>query len=288
VNNPTANQRGIVLMLAAMACYVMNDALVKLTTQYFPPGQILAVRGVFATVVMFTLARGVGGAGHWRRLVRPIVGFRCALEIATAVSSVLALSFAPLATVTTIMMTAPLTIAVGVIALGWEPLRGGRILAALAGFAGVVLVLRPFARQDGPAWGIWFALACALSLAARDLVTRRIPPGIPSVMIAMSTTMAVCLAGLAFGLHETWQSLGSRETAILAVAAVCAALGNYALIAACRDVDLSVVTPFRYSIIVWAMLLGYVWWGDVPDAMSALGIVLIVAGGVYAVHTNRL
>ena len=275
------------MMIAAMACYVLNDALVKLTTHHFPGGQLLAVRGLFATAVVVGLAQRAGGLRHWRSLLRPIVGIRCILEVATAGASVAALSLAPLGTVTAIMMAAPLMIAVAAIALGWEPPRGRRVLAAVVGFAGVLLVMRPFAHGHAAAWGSGFALLCAASLAARDLVTRRIPAEIPTVMIAMVTTMAVCAAGVAMGLHETWQSLERRETAVLALAAVCAASGNYALIAACRDVDLSVVTPFRYTIVVWAILLGYMGWGDIPDAMSALGVALIVASGLYALHASR-
>lgn len=281
----SANQRGIALMVCAMALYVLNDALVKLTSPYFGPGQILAVRGLFATALVAALAQRVGQLRNWRSLCRPIVGVRSALEIAAAASSVAALALAPLATVTAIMMVAPLIIVVATVALGWEPPRGRRIAAVLLGFMGVVLIVKPSARLDGFDWGIAFALVCAASLAARDLVTRSIPPAVPSVLVALVTTMAVCVAGVALGIRETWQTLIRSETAILACAALCAALGNYALIAACRGVDLSMVTPFRYSIILWALLLGYLGWGETPDVPSMLGIALICATGLYSAYT---
>lgn len=281
------DQRGIALMVCAMALYVLNDALVKLTTRHFGPGQILAVRGLFATVVVAALAYRAGQLRDWRSLCRPIVGVRSALEIATAASSVAALSLAPLATVTAIMMAAPLIIVMATAALGWEPPRGRRIAAALLGFSGVMLVIKPSASLDGFDWGVAFALLCAASLAARDLVTRAIPPAVPSVLIALVTTMAVSVAGVALGTFETWQALDRAETAILAFAAICAALGNYALIAACRGVDLSVVTPFRYTIILWAIFLGYLGWGEAPDVPSMLGIALISATGLYSLYTSR-
>lgn len=281
------NQRGIALMVAAMALYVLNDSFVKLTTRHFSASQILAVRGLFATIVVAALAWRADELRQWRRLVRPIVGIRSVLEITTAATSVAALALAPLATVTAIMMGAPLIIAMGAFALGWERAHGGRIVAVLLGFAGVVLVVKPSARLDGLDSGAAFALLCALSLAARDLVTRRIPAQIPSVLVALVTTVAVCGAGAVLAAHETWPPLDRVETVILAAAALCAALGNYALIAACRGTDLSVVSPFRYTIVLWSVLLGYLGWGETPDAVSILGMALISGAGLYAVFSSR-
>ena len=272
-------------MLVAMGCYVLNDVFVKLAAQSLPPGQVLAVRGAFATLFVLALARGTRAG--WRTALRPIVGVRCGLEITTALSSVVALSLAPLATVSTLMMTAPLMIAATAMALRWEPWHGGRLLATAAGFAGVLLVIQPSARSEIPAVGLACALLCAASLAARDLVTRRIPATVPSSIIAVATTPAVCLAGLLLGLVERWAPLTRHELGMLAAAAGCAALGNYALIVACRGVDLSVVTPFRYSLIVWALLLGYAIWGDMPRPEAAAGVILIVAAGAFTIRAAR-
>jgi len=272
-------------MLVAMGCYVLNDVFVKLAAQSLPPGQVLAVRGAFATI--FVLAIGRGTLAGWRTALRPLIGARCGLEVTTALASVVALSLAPLATVSTLMMTAPLMIAATAMALRWEPWRGGRLLATAAGFAGVLLVIQPSARPDVPVAGLACALLCAASLAVRDLVTRRIPVTIPSSTIAVATTLAVCVAGLLLGIMERWAPLTQQELGVLAAAAGCAALGNYALIVACRGVDLSVVTPFRYSLIVWALLLGYAIWGDMPRPQAAIGVLLIVAAGAFTVWTAR-
>ena len=279
------NRRGIVLMLVAMGCYVLNDVFVKLAAQNLPPGQVLAVRGAFAGIFLLAIARGTRAG--WRAARRPIVGLRCGLEITTALASVIALSLAPLATVSTLMMTAPLMIAAAAMALRWEPWRGSRLVATAAGFAGVVLVIQPSARIEVPAAGHACALLCAASLAARDLVTRRMPDTIPSATIALATTVAVCLAGLLLGVVERWAPLTRDELAMLAAAAGCAALGNYALIVACRGVDLSVVTPFRYSLIVWALLLGYVVWDDMPRLEALAGVALIIAAGAFTVWMSR-
>lgn len=272
-------------MLAAMGCYVLNDVFVKLAARDLPPGQLLAVRGLFACPL--ALAVAWRERTQWRTALHPLVAVRCGLEITTALTSVLALSLVPLATVSTLMMTAPLMIAVTAMALRWEPWRGGRLVATVAGFAGVLLVIQPSARLDMPATGQACALLCAASLAARDLVTQRIPATIPSTAITAVTTLAVYLAGVLLGLTEHWSMLTQRQIAALAAAATCATLGGYALIAACRGVDLSVVTPFRYSFIVWALLLGYVIWGDVPQPHAALGAVLVIASGAFTLWMAR-
>lgn len=284
----TADRRGIVLMTLAMACYVLNDTLVKLTLDAFPPGQVLAVRGVAASAVIVVAMWGRTDAAALRRQVRqPIMVLRCTLEISTAVMSVLALARASLGLVSALMMTAPLLIACASMALRWEPRQPRRLLAAIVGLGGAWLVVRPSTQAS--AAGILFSGLCAVSLAARDMVTRRLPPSISSTSVAFATTLAACAAGPALGwaLQESWSSLARREALALVGAALCTALGNMALIAACRGTDLSVVTPFRYTLLVWACLLGYLVWGDIPDLAAMVGISLIVGAGIANLRAAR-
>lgn len=273
-------------MIAAMACYALNDTLVKLTLQAFPAGQVLAVRGMAASALVLFVAHADGvrlDAG----LREPSVLLRCALEISTAITSVLALARASLTTVSALMMLAPLLVAMASMLARWEPARPARLLAVLAGLGGAWLVMRPHAQAS--ASGLALAGLCAMSLAARDLVTRRLPPSVSTATVAIAATAAVCGAGplLGLALQETWQPLMRRETLLLLGAAACAAAGNYALIAACRRTDLALVAPFRYSILVWACLLAYAVWGDVPDPITLLGIAVIAAAGIASLRGAR-
>lgn len=284
-----ANRRGAALMTFAMACYVLNDACVKLTTDRLPPGQVLAVRGIFAVAILLAIAVALHRLqGDWRTLLRPLVALRCALELATALASVIALALVPLALVTSLMMTAPLMISIAAMSLGWERWHARRLAGTLAGLLGVLVVVRP---QQGaaslPAWGAASALLCAALLAARELATRRLPPEAPSWMIALAAAAAVCAGGAALGLSEHWPTLTRREGGLLAAAALFAALGNYALIAACRRGDLSAIVPFRYSNIVWALIAGHVLWSHTPDLQAFLGIAMIVAGGLLSMGGRR-
>ena len=214
---PRANRRGALLMTAAMACYVVNDALVKLSTAHLPPGQVLAVRGIFAIAFLLAVASVVSGLrGDWRTLARPVIGLRCVLEVGAAIASVIALTLAPLAVVTALMMTAPLMISVGTMALGWERWHARSIAAALLGLAGTVAVVRPDAATAVSAWGAASALLCAAMLAGRELATRRLPPHVPSWRVALAAAAAVCAAGTCMSFAEEWQPVGARETALLA------------------------------------------------------------------------
>ena len=281
------NRRGIVLMLVAMACYTLNDACIRLVSTQLGTGQILALRGLCASAIVLALTASRGVWRHWRTLAQPLIGLRALLEVATALCSVLALARMPLATVTAIMLTAPLMIAITSMACGMEPRRTDRVLATLVGLGGTLLVLRP--ALETRASGLAFAFGCAVGLAARDLVNRRIPAKVPTPLIASPTTVAVMVGGLALIAlpGPEWQPLAPATAAWLAAAAVVTALGNMAVVAASRGVDLSVVAPFRYSSILWALLLGQLLLGEPPDGRTGIGVALITASGAYLLHAAR-
>lgn len=280
------NYRGMALMTIAMACYVVNDTFVKLSTHSFPAGQVLALRGMGATLIICAITLRSVRREHWPAVWRPIVALRCGLEITTATFSVAALSLAPLGLVTAVTMMAPLMVGVSVMVIGWEPFRRRRVAALLSGFAGVLLVVGPVAGGE-VGWGAALSMLCAASLAARDLVTRRLPQEISSAAMALLATASVMFAGFAMGLTEDWRPLSGFEVGLLLAAALFTALGNYALIAACRGVDLSVVTPFRYTNILWALLIGYLVWEEVRGAIAIAGICLIAASGIASMRASR-
>lgn len=281
----------VLLMTGGMACYALNDALVKAVAAELPTGQLLALRGAIACLVLGTLARATRPPGQ--RIDRPadptpwlspMLAWRCILEVSTAGFSVLALAHAPLATVAAIMMSAPLLVVLCAFLLRWEPWHGHRLVAAVGGLLGVVLVLQPGAVGSGNGWGVVAACLCALSLAGRDLATRQLPADLPSAGVAALATAAVCIGGIMLGTFETWQSPRVAVMGLVAAAALCAALGNLALVSACRGASLSLVAPFRYSFIVWASALGFLGWREVPGHWQITGMLLIVAGGALGMR----
>lgn len=279
------NRHGIGLMLLAMACYVLNDAFIKLAAARYGTGQILLLRGALASMMLLAVVARARLHHAWRQTLRPIVALRALLEITTAATSVAALSRMPLSTVTSIMMIAPLIVAAVSMATGLEPRRLDRVLAATAGFVGVLMVVRPSSAVDLP--GLALALACAASLAGRELVNRAIPLDVPSLLVASVTTLAVTLAGAAMATLEVRAPTDPRTLTWMVGAAVFTAVGNSAVVAATRRADLSVVAPFRFSNIVWALVLGFAVWNEVPDRRALIGIALVAGSGACVLRSTR-
>jgi uncharacterized membrane protein len=128
----------------------------------------------------------------------------------------------------------------------------------------------------------------AVLVAIRDFVTRAIGAHVPSIVITLSTTIGVCLAGFVLGLPEDWRPLAGADLMLLVGAAALVTTGNFAVVTAFRGTEVSVVSPFRYSSVPIAIVLGLVVFGDVPDLIASTGIVLVVASGLYTIHRERV
>ncbi|MGL5446540.1 MAG: DMT family transporter, partial [Rhabdaerophilum sp.] len=229
--------------------------------------------------------------GAWRKL--PLAFHRMSIlrsstESVVAVLYIGALSVIALADITAIMMLTPLILtAISVFFLG-EKVGWRRWSAVIVGFIGILLVVRP-GGQTAPIWAIAMAFGSAILIAVRDVMTRRMPVNIPSLMLTLTTTLATMLAGVALlASGQSWHVISMPVLVTLGAAAVMVLIGNYAIIEAFRDADLSVVSPFRYSVILWAVILGFAAFGEVPTLLSFIGLALVIASGLYTVHRERI
>jgi len=281
------NTVGILAMTVGSACFVVNDSFVKLASEAMPTTQIVALRGVFATALVVGLAYASGALAQAPRMLNAAVVIRGFLELTVAILFITALSRMSLPDITAILQSVPLMVtALSVIFLGLK-VGWRRWAAVVAGFVGVLMVVQPNPSNLNEA--ALLALLSAFGVAARDLVTRRIDPAIPSMLVALVTTAALMLYGFAVGpMTGGWTVPDARGIALLAAAAFLVATGNYLVIVAMRTGDISVISPFRYSIILFALALGYGIWGDLPDALALGGILLIVGSGVYIIHRERV
>ncbi len=273
-------------MIAAQATFVVNDAFVKLATVAYPAGQVLAIRGLFATAAALMLVRAFGSFSDLKAMSNPLVIGRGIFEGAIAFTFITALAQLPLANITAILQAATLIIVALAAVSGIERVGWRRWLAIAVGFAGVLLIVRPAA--EGFTIYSLVALASAILVGVRDLLTRRIGAAVPSTVITFSTTVVVCLMGWVIGLGEVWRPFQTRETLYLIAAAVFVALGNYSIIVAYRDADVSLVSGFRYTVLVFAIGLGIVIWGDWPDTLALVGAALIVGSGLYTLHRQKI
>ena len=272
------NQRGIALVLVGMAAFAGGDAVVKALGGALPVGQLVAVRGLFACALVLPFMLRVG-VPDWRALLHARVLLRTAFEIGAAVCFLSALVRIPIASATAIIQAIPLAVTfLGAVLLG-ERVGWRRSTAVLVGFAGVLVIVRPWSAALEP--GALFALGAVAFSTARDLATRGVPSAIPTVHIVGVTTFGVTLSGFAWMALGGAAPMGAAEFGLLALAAVGVLIGVSCVAAAVRIGELAVVTPFRYSIFLWALLIGWLAFGEVPDATTFVGAAIVLASGLY-------
>ncbi len=269
-----------------MAFFVVSDSIVKLAGEMMPTTQIMAVRGLIAVVLTGTIAASSVNVERWHLLLQPRVVTRAMIEAAVAVLFLVALPYLPLPDITAIQQVTPLVLTVFSAVILKETVGWRRWLAVLAGFIGVVLVIQP----TGQGINIFAlsALACAVLVAVRDIVTRGLDPSIPTALVTFATTVTVCLTGWIGRPLETWTAPSTYGLALLAGSAVLVSLANVFIIRAFRGAEVSVVAPFRYAGVLWALVLGFFIWGYVPNALAIAGTVILVASGLYVMHREAL
>jgi len=280
------NRRGIVFMLGAMSLFVVNDVFMKLARETYPAGQAIALRAGFAVLVGFALVFAAREGDRLRLAFRPRVLQRGVIEAFAALTFGWSLGLMPLANLTAINMASPLLIVALAAVLGMERVGWRRTLALSVGFIGVLFVVRPGAESFNAAAIV--AVISTFLVAGRDLTTRTIGDDVPSTVVSLTTTILVGLVAVAYGLAEEWRPVWRIETLYVALASVLVTAGTFFIISAFRRTDVGVISQYRYAIIVFATVLGYVVWGDVPDLFAAIGVALIVGSGLYTMHRQRV
>jgi drug/metabolite transporter (DMT)-like permease len=284
--HPHSNIRGSLFMVVGMASFTMNDAVTKAVSAEMNFGQVMLLRGVFATVLIAALAWYRGALRSPRTSMMLPVALRVAAEVGGTIAFLTAIVNLPLANTSAIFQALPLAVTLGAALAFRESVGWRRWLAITAGFAGVLIIVRP-GLQGFNEYSL-FALGSVFFFAVRDLATRPIPAHIPSLFITLVTTIAVTVVGgiILFPLGG-WTAPSPRALGLLALAAVLVLVGYQYVIMALRAGDLSAVAPFRYTALLWAMALGYVFFGDQPDRYMLLGASFIVVSGLYAFYRER-
>lgn len=281
------NTRGILAMSAAVVVFIFNDALIKIAAETVPAIQAIGVRGIFATLWV-TLALAVTGA--WRQLgsvTHPYVLSRGALEAASSIVYLVALFHIQFAIATAINLSTPLIFTALAVLLLKETVRWRRWSAVIVGFLGVLLVIQP-RPGDIDVWA-WVVLLATVLGAFRDVLGRYLPASVPTLVVSFASAVAVALVGCAWTFVEGWQPMTAREIGLLVASSLLLAAGYQFLVLALRSgAEFSVIGSFRYASILWALGIGYVVWGDVPNALALFGIAVIVGSGLYILHRERV
>jgi drug/metabolite transporter (DMT)-like permease len=281
----TDNPRGIAYMSAAMAVFVVNDALMKYATETLPVAQSIFLRGALVTVFLLVTAGMQRKLRYWTMLFHPMVLARGALETVGSFTYIATLVHIPLAIALAINMATPLAILPFAVMLLGEKVRWRRWSALVAGFVGVLLVVQPGADVN---WWAVLAFASTFVFALRDVTTRLMPVAIPSILItALSAAVLTVFTGI-LALYSGWQPVTSVHLAAIAGASVMVAIGMHLLVIGTRIGEASVIAGFRYTALIWGVVLGYAIWGDLPGPLAWTGIGLIVGAGLYAAHRERV
>jgi drug/metabolite transporter (DMT)-like permease len=280
-----ANLRGILAMIVGMLGYGCNDMLIKLLSKQIPIGEITMLRGPLAFVLALAMAIFLKALPEWRAMAHPLVLLRALIEVISGLIFMIALSLLPLGNAAGIQQSAPLITTVLAVALykihvGWQ-----RWVAIFIGFIGVLLIVQPTSAGFQPA--ALLALAASFLFAIRDLVTRRIPGNIHWVIVMLTTTLGTGLGGMVLSLFQGWQTPSAYSLGLVAAAALAVTVGNAGVIMAFRGGDVSVVSPFRYTIALVSIGFGYLVFDEIPDALAFTGIGLIVGSGLYLLHCER-
>lgn len=284
-----ANRRGILAMTVAMAFFIANDALVKYVSQSLGGAQLIFIRGLFACVLLIGLARAMGVMGgpqdQTRDLLLKPVLWRAGFDALATLTYLTSLFHLPLGNATAINLATPLFITLMAMWTLGERVTPARWALIATGFAGVLMVVQP--RAEGfNAWSVLCVLGTVLH-ATRDTLTRAIPERVPAVLITVSTALSVSMLAGVVSLFQGWKPMLAQHLIMLFGAAAFLGVGYYLLVNAMRAGEMSVVAPFRYSGLLFALTIGYVVWGEVPNLLALAGIALMVAAGMAMLHTQR-
>ncbi|MEO1199374.1 MAG: DMT family transporter [Pseudomonadota bacterium] len=280
------NALGMIAMTAAMAFFIFNDALVKLLAERLPLSQILFSRGLIATLLLTVIGLALRQIKPLPRDATRPLALRIVGELSATLLYLTALINMPLANATAIMQAIPLAMTVAAALLLGEVVRWRRWTAILVGFLGMLLIVRPGA--EGFSIYSLMVVGAVLAVVLRDMSTRHMPRGVSSLQITLIAMACVALMGAVMGLLTGgWVSPTLRELIFLAIASSFLSAAFYAITIGARYGDVSLVSPFRYTVLLWAILLGWLIWGDLPDLLASLGAFLIIGSGLYVFQRER-
>ena len=280
------NVRGAALMAASMAGYVLNDTMVKLLSDSLSIFQVMFLRGLFATTLLGLIAWKAKSLfpaiekSDWRFMILRLTG-----EIGATFCYLTALFNMPLANATAILQALPLAVTLGAALFFGEPVGWRRYLAIIIGFVGVLIIVRPGA-EGFNAYSM-SALAAVGFIVLRDLSTRRLPARIPSLFVALLTSVGVTVMGAVLSPAMDWELVGASELKLLGAAALFLVCGYLFSVMTMRVGEISFISPFRYSILIWAIILGIVVFGDIPDGWTVFGSTIVVLMGTYTFYRER-
>ncbi len=282
------NSRGALYMCVSMAGFTINDTFMKAAMQVLPLYQAITMRGVLTMVALIGL--GVITGGLRLRLSRGDAGaliVRSLAEVGGTALFLAALVHMPLANLSAILQFLPLAVTLSAALVYGDRIGWRRMLAIVAGFIGVLIIIRP--GGDGfDQWSI-MGLGAVVCVVIRDLAMRKMSAAVPSVTIAIGAAVSVTAMGFLGSLGQGWVAIDAYSALAIIGAASALIAGYMFAVMVMRVGDISFVAPFRYTSLLWAIVLGWAVFGTWPDFYTSIGAAIVVASGVFTlVREGRL
>ena len=279
------NFRGAIIMMVCMSAFVLNDAFVRLAGDSLPLAQILFIRGLITTVVLLAIAI-YGGlfSSTVSKKDKWCIFFRSLAEALTTYFLLTAVLNMPFANVTAILQILPMTVTLAAAFVFKEKVGITRITLILIGFFGVLLIINPLV--DGFNLYAIYALVAVFLITIRDLITRKISSTVPTLLPTVSASFGVLLFSVILLINTPLQPLNSQNTLFILSAAFFIIFGYYTAVLVMRGGEISFISPFRYSAILFALILGLIFFDEKPDKTAFLGIVIVMLAGIFLMSRN--
>ena len=283
----SANFRASLFMLLAMGTFTIGDTITKYILSEMNSGQYMLLRGIFATVLIGMLA--------WRHgalrglTLEKMTILRIAGEVFATITYIYSLGHLSQAFCSAVFQATPLVVTLGAALFLKEKVGWRRWSCILAGLAGVLIIIRPGTDGAASLAAVAVLLASVGFTAMRDIATRRVPTHVPTLYLSTLTSIAITVTGGALIVPMGgWQPVSIVAVGIIAIAAALLLIGYHFIILAMREGEVSFVSPFRYSGLLWAIGLSTVVFGEAPDIYTIAGSILVVGSGIYMVYRENV
>jgi drug/metabolite transporter (DMT)-like permease len=280
------NLRGALIMMACMSAFVLNDAFVRLAGNSLPLAQILFLRGVLTTLILLTFAIYLGTfevrvikKDKWK------IFFRSIAEALTAYFFLTAVLNMPFANVTALLQILPMTVTLAAALVFKEKVGAIRIILIIIGFLGVMLIINP--SSDGFNLYSGYALIAVILITVRDLITRKLSVEVPTLLPTVSASFGVLLFSIILLAKTPIQPLNIQNSFFIILAAFFIIFGYYTAVLVMRIGDISFVSPFRYSAIIFALIIGSIFFKEWPDLSAFIGICIVTVAGGLLLYKNH-
>lgn len=292
------NLRGVGFMCLSMLAFTVNDTFMKAVTQDVPLFQVIFLRGLIAIAGLVVMGLVTGAfrqrltGADWR-----LIAIRSVAEIFATVTFLTALLHMEIANLSAIMQALPLAVTLAAALVFGDRIGWRRLLAIMVGFIGVLIIIRP-GTEAFDRWSL-LGVASVLAVVVRDLAVRRMGAHVPSVVVALGAAVLVAVMGLGLSMQSTegmgasfagltgWQPMAGTHILLVAGAGVFLIGGYLFAVSAMRWGDIGIVAPFRYTSLLWAVLLGFAVFGNLPDGWTLIGASIVVASGLYTLLRER-